>query len=333
MDVFVGDERAALVAELRAAFDETVAAERVRLVCLLAETGWGKTRIVQELYRELQRGQPADRAYWPPDLVAGSDPVEHRKVVYPRNPRPPEGVSMPWLWWGVSCERRASGRPLGALFADHVQVRENLRALVEVATRRAGDRDLLLGTLGEAVGLVPGVGTVLAGLKVASKWAKRLRDGLQRRQERQRGSVDRAEGVGVRVQVEPELELLRRFVSPELPLVLVVDDAHEADPVTVAFLRELLQLSIPALVVCTAWPSTVEDQAVDEAAVPLAERVTFGGLLAAMAEEGRAERRVLQPLAPEELRQLVGVAAPRTTADRVDALLEVSSGNPLVLGL
>jgi hypothetical protein len=341
---FVGDDRRAIVAQLTEAFDTCIASSRTKVVCLAAEAGHGKTRVVQELYSVLQRERQPEGAYWPETFASAvRDPMRNRKLIFPEDPTPHPEAPLPWLWWGLRCDKDSSGRRVRALFNDRIQLSAHLNGLIEAAERRKMDRELALETTGEILGAVPGIGEVISATHAVAtlgpKLWGRLQTGLARGRARNDSEVESrtvtTSGTETRRESEPELEFIRRFVSPELPLILVVDDAHDADPVTVGFIRDMLNLEVPVLVVATVWPSALDEQRDEEKAIPVGERVSFGGLFDEImtATPDRLTRIDLHPLSDEALRTLVEERAPATEADRTQALLEVSSGNPLVLQL
>src|SRR6188472_735998 len=169
MSAFVGDERKQLVRKLASGYDEIVAGAPPQMVCILAEAGWGKTRLIQEFYGWLQRERQPGGDYWPPELApTEADPMRSRKVIYPEQVLSYPDRPMPWLWWGFRCEQDSGGRKLRVLLNDGVQLRTHLSALIEVAERRATDRDLAMSVLGEAIGFVPGVGQAVS-LALAAK--------------------------------------------------------------------------------------------------------------------------------------------------------------------
>ena len=106
---FVGRERVGLVEDLVSRFGEVSANGSSMFVSLEGPTGWGKTRIVQEVYSRLAMGQK----YWPGSLLPADsdDPLQNRKWLYPKAVEPPEGVDLPWMWWGIPCARTDTGRP------------------------------------------------------------------------------------------------------------------------------------------------------------------------------------------------------------------------------
>ena len=72
-------------------------------VVLLAESGLGKTRLVQEFYRWLSREQDPKsdqhpQGYWPDAIQGDSESLS----VNPSLPEDQSGLApIPWLWWGL----------------------------------------------------------------------------------------------------------------------------------------------------------------------------------------------------------------------------------------
>lgn len=342
MAPFVGEERREIAELLAERYDQVLADSTPRLTCLVAEGGWGKTRIVQEFYGWLQRDRQPQGEYWPPKFSdPEQDPMRSRKIIYPERVIAPADQAMPWLWWGLRCEQTSSGRKMRALLNDGVQLKAHLGALIEVAERREDNRDLALSILGETLAFLPGVGQIasiaMAAQSLAPRAWKKVVDAFKasqnRRSEQEPRTVDLAASSAP--EVSTLVELVKQFVSADLPLVLAVDDAHAADPDTVEFVRRILTLKAPVLVVCTAWPSTLDDQLDEERDIEPAKRETFGGLLAALREErpDNVTRQDLSPLPDDALAELVTALAPRTDEESLQALLETSGGNPLVLRL
>jgi len=61
--------REAELQRLRTAFERTAADRQPQVLAVVGETGVGKTRLVQELYRQLSRPDAWDPAqYWPEDF-------------------------------------------------------------------------------------------------------------------------------------------------------------------------------------------------------------------------------------------------------------------------
>jgi hypothetical protein len=282
MGRLVGRERQGIVASLLDQFDACVATSSPHLVCLAAEAGWGKTRIIQGFYGRLQQERQPEPAYWP-ELFQSEheDPMQERKLIYPAAVTSPAGVKLPWLWLGLRCEEDSGGRRMRALANDRAQLSRHLAALIKTAELRKGDREAMLTVLGELVGAVPGVGQAasiaLALKSLAPHLRRRFETALHRASERpQPGLID--VGQTVAEDIEPDLELVRRFISADLPLVIAVDDAHDADASTVRFIGQVMAMRVPVLILATAWPSALAEQTLTAVDGAPADPASFGVL-------------------------------------------------------
>jgi hypothetical protein len=144
---FVGDQRRGLVDRLLADFDRVSESGTPRWWSLEANSGWGKTRIVQGFYRRLAEQRQPGAAYWPPSLIpdvldatiAGAS-TSMRKRVYPEEVVRQPNMVPQWFWWGISCATR-SGTPVQALADDLTQFVAHGNALEkrwrQLASRRA----------------------------------------------------------------------------------------------------------------------------------------------------------------------------------------------------
>ena len=97
-------------------------------------TGWGKTKLVQTFYEHLASTQGVN-AYWPSRLLTENDEINWqtgRKRIYPSNFSIPHQSVLPWLWWGVSCNKRQDGRAAQVLLEDETQLAAHAGALLEV---------------------------------------------------------------------------------------------------------------------------------------------------------------------------------------------------------
>lgn len=340
--VFLGDDRHLAVEQLVAAFDRVASGQSPELVCLVAPIGWGKTRIVQELYARLAADRQSEPAYWPPVIVDATDVVEPtrlRKRIYPGRFTTDGRAAPDWMWWGLSCERKADGRPAQAieeakpqLFV-HAEAMEQRLGAVPRLRRRLG-RDQVESGMAAVAGLlgvfVPPVGWAAtvhdsvrqlweAGQVVAEERRRRRRADTNR-------SVDAEESDRLALVEELADALVLVSGAPlNLPTVVVLDDAHDAaDSAVVLADRLLASPRARILVVATAWP--------DELAVQAREGRGFGAWLDRVASD-RVQRVELAPLDAVGLAALVRAAAPATPSPVIDALVARSGGNPFVLEL
>lgn len=146
MRPLVGEDRQAVVDRLVAAYDAVAAGGGPQAISLEASLGLGKTRLVQELYQALAITRQPGTPYWPPRLDwsdTRSDDVLHaRKQV---DPTPgwviPGGTSIPWLWWGISCQLGQAGHPMRSMKDASDQLRAHLDPLLAKLQRADHDKE------------------------------------------------------------------------------------------------------------------------------------------------------------------------------------------------
>lgn len=340
--MFIGDDRRQLVHGLVEAFDRVAAGAGPELVCLVAPIGWGKTRIVQEFYARLATERQAAGAYWPLSIADATEVVEPtklRKRVYPGVFTAPGGVSPEWFWWGLSCEKKADGRPAQAIEESKAQLFVHAEA---IERRLSGRQSLRAGLRGDQVQanlvalagvlgvFVPPVGWVATAHDAVSQAWKTGQAAFEARRRRLRVEADRlidAEAGDRSALVDELAESLAGLSGPPVPLptVIVLDDAHTAAESALALVGRLLSdRTARVLVVATAWP--------DELAVQEQERQGFGGWMAA-ADDLAVQRVDLDRLSDHHLSALTLQVAPATSPGVVEGIVARSGGNPFVLEL
>ena len=290
---FLGRERRELVSRLLANFDEVSDSRTPRWISIEANTGWGKTRIIQEFYRQLAAQRQSNGTYWPsslapPDIVPGDMhfATVMRKRVFPEVVRPDVGAKLDWFWWGLACSRR-SGAPIQALADDLTQFAQHRHGLEarwrDLATPSARISDALTlkrseiaeTAVGEAVSIgaslvgsaVPGLGVLL----LAAKWGVKA---LRSTDYWQAPRVDATDSQRSDL-VDDLAPALERLGSVGLPIVIVVEDLHSADASLVELLARLLAAKeARILVVTTSWRGLLDES--DRPASHLVHRVENG---------------------------------------------------------
>ena len=254
-----------------------------RVVVLSGSAGSGKTRIVQELYARL-RSDRGD-AYWPAmgDAVrtrggAETDPMAGRKVVAPRIDGFlwPAGALPTFGWWGLNCERLASGSSQDVVSAMRLQLEAHALPLA-MARRQVEDfKDKTRRLAGEAVDEVrsafidEGLSAAFDALKqrhisvpfgsTLVKWGFKGVDASWRRvQELNRLKRDFLLGEqGRSIQRTASQQLADMLISLScraLPAVIAIEDMHLMGRELPAFLDAVSsRRSSPILVVGTVWP-------------------------------------------------------------------------------
>ena len=328
-----------MLASLQSRFESVVADRTPRWISLEAPTGWGKTRLAQELYRNLARDHQDDGAYWPASIFEMAahdvgDPVRaiglERKQTYPAVLDPAPDSTPAWVWWGISCSARF-GAPTEALASDIAQLRilapdlekrwrRNASLFRRARKQLAGKRAELVDTsIGEAVGVaasvaevaVPGLGFLLAAVKwTAAGVANRMSEQEERGDLREIHSKDLIDEVAAGL-----AQIAREIV----PGVVFVEDVHLADEgLTEVLARILSSDACPVLVVTSSWPGMLERAdhpsrlLLERVPAERTERWTNEGQDASLGDIGLAERcRLVEALAPELFAEAQAVLAER----------------------
>mgnify|MGYP001182277022 CR=1 FL=1 len=253
-----------------------------------AETGTGKTRLVQEFYRYIsdveyrqarEDGNPEKEKcqkdydpakYWPSNL-----PIEkHRLGLNPD----PEGLTdekieslkdIPWLWWGMRGEDPGRRNPSegGCAARDalsHLEIHIALLAIQkarEEARRHAG---MQIGKW--ALSNIPVAGPMF---QIAFEIGELVHSG-------KRPFETLLNGLGIRLPDERKKLQLKfqdllvdsvfAFLEQGRPVILVLDDAHWFDPDSVAFVDRLVERagkqSTKLMIVSTSWAREWDQSAI-----------------------------------------------------------------------
>jgi len=329
--MLAGADRRDLVDTLVGWFESVRDQRRPAVFSIEGDVGIGKTRVVQEVYARLAADHQPEGRYWPKSLIDdGIAPVTERKRVAVQSMTARGGVPLPWLWWGIDCNRDQAGSPLGALKLSGPQLHAHADLVVERLKAKAARGDDVMDVVRGAfdiLGIIdPGSvfegGSKLIGVvkrrKASSKAKKRL-------------AADRMIHAGgdPLEQAEPVAELLAMIARAGIPVVLAIEDAHWADRALVSVLNQVLQVDAPILVLTSAWHSDLAHQCQQGRAE------TFGAWLdhARMQQADRVARFHLRPMTPEALTEMVCHRAPKTEPDAAARVAKVADGHPLRLEL
>jgi tetratricopeptide (TPR) repeat protein len=318
---FIGDEgREPLVAELVRLFSAVRDSGQPILTELVGSSGVGKTRVVQEFYERLA----GDQSYWPTSLIPADFAVglgARKRIAVLDNTFVAPSGKPDWLWLGIECEltsRRSYSSDVSKLRG---QLEAALDRLVGVGILAALRRsvspsrgELFQEGLGQ-------FGPVTLATSAAQRLATDVTAGMRGRRP---GEVDWEELEALAI-VAGLRELSSR--RDDLPVVLVVEDAHYAFPAhsydhstLKTVLDHLLRAPKPppVLIVLTYWP---------EHSPRVDEWVALTGL-----PKAQHHRHELKPFGVAGLlTQVVLQAAPATDKRLADRLARHVEGNPLVL--
>ena len=303
---------------------------------IIAETGIGKSRLVQALYQQLttdEQWDPDHIDYWPDAFQLAGEQIrvnpDHKDHIPKGPPR--------FLWLGMrwhSSETRNVEERICAIpsardsLRSHVTIADRHRSAWEqlhAQTARAAKRDGVSETLSQAVdAVIPFGGLALKLLKGGADFVRDRTSGdrsLSREQEKQIN--DAAE--------EFVSELREVFggvgsAGRVLPTVLWLDDAQWIDPLTLKFLNmvwaEATRHKWPLLVVVTHWEREWRE---------LLAMQTSQQRLSDFTDQPGVETEFLTLGANGDLNALAQDHFPGLTAAQRDLLVKKASGNFLTM--
>jgi len=328
MSSFVGEARIEAVQTIVDGF-KAVKEGGSRIITVEGPMGFGKTRVVQEVYAMLAREEQDNPKYWPPYLTGNNDfsselgrRLETRGLVSPCASNTTTNAVMKWIWWGLSCRQVESGAQLSAMSSAQNQLLQHVERLSIKPIRRK--RDILFGLADVALkGIKASNSPIVEALDAAQGLASLLHEyssptaaskQLESKSEAER-RVELAKGIAGQLKL-----ISSKNYQNTVPVVIVIDDAHWAGADELLLLKELLaEDDARILVLATAWPEA------DQAGY-------FQYLNEFEANQpDRSTRIDLERLAESEIAGLITEAAPKTEPQAVQDLAALSGGNPLVL--
>lgn len=307
------------------------------VVVLLAESGLGKTRLVQEFYRWLSQNQDPE-GYWP-DLLARDRGNLTINPSFDHGSR--QASVLPWLWWGIRwtapTSRNASeGAACGFLDCYH-HLEPHLHRLAHQAQQRSALLKVGLTGLATGLSLLPYFG--------ATGGIKDFIESLEELNVVRKAGAQESEGIGERRRTGQQallqsiLGLLEESQGTEaicaggLPAVLVLDDAQWIDPESLQLLAEVLRRAHkghwPLLIVATHWEREWNLDANEVAHQTTGIRLP--GLLQQCGFFQSAGLDILRLGPLEALGEVVEAAFPGLTLAQREAFAGKCGGNPGLL--
>lgn len=227
-------------------------------VSIVGETGTGKTRLVQELYRWLAVTQQA-LPYWPASLVQAGRraPLNPDSSSFPTDAE--ELTDMPWLWWGLRgladpyvrngaqtqsalTDALAALEPhLAWLLWQDARARQNVEAAKEVGKKLLG---LMVGPVVEPL---IGVAELLAASRgPLTRLLTRLKIPISDVAQKNKASA-----------AERIYRSLYEILKVQKSIILVLDDAHWLDGETLSLVeliaRKAADDKLKLLTISTSW--------------------------------------------------------------------------------
>ena len=269
-DNFFGREEE--LATLRQLWDQATAKDAnsayggPRMAMILAETGYGKTRLIQALYQQLTNDSlwdPAEINYWPDAFQEVSNQLRVNPDMAKHSPKGPPRFLWAGMRWSPPEERNLEERTCSL-----PEIRDVLRTHVEISRQHSDGWTKLKAKAGKAIktdGIseateqivdflgIPFGGLLLKGVKAIGNLAT-AKSSHSFKEESEKKATDITE------------ELLGDFREifgaigsggVVLPTILFLDDAQWIDPITFKFIgqlwREAESKKWPLFVVITHW--------------------------------------------------------------------------------
>jgi tetratricopeptide (TPR) repeat protein len=343
---FHGRERE--IAWLRAQFDQVAAKSAdgrstgPRMAVVTAETGYGKSRIVQELYLRLSQDpvwDPPEHNYWPDAFRDVGAQLRVNPDMHGHVPQGPPRFLWLGMRWQPSDARNIDTRSALPELRDellvHIRIVDQHRAVMERAVEAQRS---LLGKRGLAKGVKEFAGVALeevagnfgipfagVALKILGKTTELVQDNLAGPR-----SHDSVRDEVASDLVDDLLECFDSVLHPPYarPVILWLDDAQWMDARTAAFLERAWAMGRrrrwPLLVVATHWEREWRERV---------QRATKdrSGTLAAWADNEGVQVWLLAKAAEHELAGMLHAALPGLTLSQRKLLLDKADGNFLTM--
>lgn len=329
--------RHAEMAALLDAFESVSApSPQPQLVLLLAESGLGKTRLVQEFYNWLSTNMDGvgGDGYWPDSLDQEGDNLK----INPDLSKCDNSKPLPFLWWGLRL-----ANPAGRNQAATTAVIEGLTALtphlepLQTAKRR---KERLLAAskstggvfLDFAAGSIPFFGAVKTLTSYAVEMAQHIRDTIAEHERHDISAIHTKKQKSVaNALIEDLTALLGEQYEGRVPAIIAIDDAQfsSSDSDLVEVVEALLDAAFsnkwPLLVIVTHWES--EWQTHKE----IANQKSVANAISKFRDHLPVDWEPLRLERLDDLGPMLETELPGLTADQREALLSRADGNPRFL--
>jgi tetratricopeptide (TPR) repeat protein len=308
---------------------------------ITAESGYGKTRLVQAFYTWLSTEcDPGN--YWPNTMLS----EDRRLHVMPDLDEVESSGQIPWFWWGLRCDdptdRKATSpispfiqereRPSFTAYEKRLFAKEN----EQEAIKKVGFKAVKAG-----MGVVPFLDAVVNAFDAGKDAWDVFLVGKEHREYCRGAAVEVAE----KEKIEDALNFFQSLLDPRKgvldgrPVVLILDDAHWMDPISLEIVRELWRRAqsqnFPLLIVATHWQK--EWNLAFAAAPPTSNG--FSESIAGWIRQQKVESPTIATESADaiefrelgklpEVRQILLVAFPGLDQEQVDFICSEVDGNP-----
>jgi hypothetical protein len=246
------------------------------LITITAPNGWGKTRLIQEVYKRLAldsefnklpiKRQSESRkknvrfsGYWPEDFadtdhIAQLNLEQSRKLIYPVNFERKKETIPAFMWIGIECQNKQNIKDIIASFEQHRAYLYDSAYFTSSNTERylASLRELSFeGIKDNLIGLIPDLALSAVNVScggIVETIIKKAR-GLNE-ENKKRNNRLKKEGQ-INSQEEILLNSIKPIVSSGVPFIICLEDFQEADLELVKALFRCLELEGPVIILAT----------------------------------------------------------------------------------
>jgi tetratricopeptide (TPR) repeat protein len=316
-------------------------------VVLLADSGFGKTRLIHEFYRRISseaNGGKNGSGYWPDELSADPTRIDP-------NPDFEDFDStgeIPWLWWGMrwGCPMdRNQSQAFGCGVVEwthHLQ--RHVAGMINRKAARKVARESLVGAVEAVMDFLP-IPNVVGMLNTANdckEWVKELVE-VRRNQRKKFDEKEKTEEKALQA-----IGFLRAFLDTReknavtVPVILVLDDAQWADPISLKVFAQLFARALdeqwPLLLLVTHWETewrSAGAQKAPEMDAPLDQWNNFRRVEASIMSGAQAgsgfQLHALGKLSDDSIRELLRSKFSGLNVEDTGYVVKRCEGNPLAL--
>lgn len=327
--LFHGEWAHQTVERISRALQTSISLQNGKWLSLEAPIGWGKTRLIQEFYKNLAASQKSP-AYWPLSLSsADATTLAQRKRIRPEKQAHTPKSSPGFIWIGIDCTRR-NGSSDAALLHDLDQFTARRSDYQDAARDHRSTRDRLIGDVGQqlaeripaeaASSIFPastpiGVESLLSG--ATALIARSVRSIIERRHR-----VARSDEVSDTNEIIMQSILhISEVAGPDLPVIVAVEDLHLADEAVTSFLSRLMTIHRPVLIVSTAVPELLQKNihiwpTVEQLWRSSLERIFWSETY----EKNQSDEEVFHRLSSSDLARIAAAVAPGASQQTIIAV-------------
>jgi len=268
LNQFVGREND--LQDLVVIWEEVKRSREPKVVTILGDTGYGKTRLISEFYSRISQDPRENQGYWPEKLSANRTNIDLNPIIQNCELK----GTIPYLWWGIRGTRREGARngvqDEGCALSRSVPfLRIHLLDAIirrEKSRKNTDLRNQLYELAFNLIGI--GISNFLPqddyNAKIAnfSNILQIVKNGYDIGRSALNNCADSQLPTAEKL-AQDSLGFLRSFIDktrkelPTIPVIIVLDDAQWLDPITLKCLHDMIEFAVkkkaPLFVIATHW--------------------------------------------------------------------------------